>query len=118
MKEIYKASKVNPLFNIEKIKSIYLKIYDITKKLYIYKIDYNYIIFIMDRSVMDFYTMARIIKSKMKNIIIYAGQNHTERIIFILNKYFGFNVKKQILGECCSESKFKYWESGEIFYKY
>ena len=98
MKEIYKASKVNTLFNIEKIKSIYLKIYDITKKLYIDKIDYNYIIFIMDRSVMDFYTMERIIKSKMKNIIIYAGQNHTERIIFILNKYFGFNVKKQILG--------------------
>ena len=56
----------------------------------------------MSRTVMDFYTIARIIKSKNKNIIIYAGNDHTERIIYILNKYFVFEVKKQILGKSIS----------------
>jgi hypothetical protein len=67
---------------------------------------------------MDFYTIARIIKSKNKNIIIYAGNDHTERIIYILNKYFVFEVKKQILGNCyINKSNFKYWESGTFYNK-
>ena len=58
----------------------------------------------------------------MKNIIIYAGYNHNEIIIFIINKYFGFNLEKQILGECCNiiknvPSKY-WWESVELFYKF
>ena len=116
IKEFKKASKNNIMFKIEKIKSIYLEIYDITKKLY--KDDYNHIIFCMSRTVMDFYTIARIIKSKNKNIIIYAGNDHTERIIYILNKYFVFEVKKQILGNCyINKSNFKYWESGTFYNK-
>ena len=40
-------------------------------------------------------------------------------IIFILNKYFGFNVEKQILGKCFYNIKSEYdWKSGELFYKY
>ena len=115
IKEFKKASKNNIMFKIEKIKSIYLEIYDITKKLY--KDDYNHIVFCMSRTVMDFYTIARIIKSKNKNIIIYAGNEHTERIIYILNKYFVFEVKKQILGNCYIKSDFQYWESGIFYYK-
>jgi hypothetical protein len=115
IKEFKKASKNNIMFKIEKIKSIYLEIYDITKKLY--KDDYNHIIFCMSRTVMDFYTIARIIKSKNKNIIIYAGNDHTERIIYILNKYFVFEVKKQILGNCYVKLNFQYWESGTFYYK-
>ena len=115
IKEFKKASKNNIMFKIEKIKSIYLEIYDITKKLY--KDDYEHIIFCMSRTVMDFYTIARIIKSKNKNIIIYAGNDHTERIIYILNKYFVFKVKQQILGNCYIKSNFQYWESGTFYYK-
>jgi hypothetical protein len=95
MKEIRRASRINPNFEIEKIKSIFLEIYYILKKDNIP----DYLIFIMDRSVMDFYTIARIIKLKLKNIIIYSGYNHTQLTIFIL-KYFGFFIKEQILGNC------------------
>ena len=107
MKEFKKASKNNIMFKFENIKKIYLEIYDITKKLY--KDDYNHIVFCMSRTVMDFYTIARIIKSKNKNIIIYTGNDHTERIIYILNKYFVFEVKKQILGNCYIKSNWQYW---------
>ena len=95
MKEIRRASRINPNFEIEKIKSIFLEIYYILKK----ENRPDYLIFTMDRSVMDFYTIARIIKLNLKNVIIYAGNNHTQRIIFIL-KYFGFFIKEQILGNC------------------
>ena len=99
MKEIRRASRINPNFEIEKIKSIFLKIY------YIQKIRYKHleqyiVIFLMYKTVMDFYTIARIIKLNLKNVIIYAGNNHTDNIIFILNKYFGFNIEKKIIGKC------------------
>jgi len=88
MKEIDKASKVNPLFNIKKIKSIFLNMYKKIKKYY--KNDMKLVIFTMDRTVMDFYTISRIIKSDMKNVLFYGGDNHVERIKHILIKYFDF----------------------------
>ena len=48
------------------------------------------VIFTMDRTVMDFYTISRIIKSDMKNVLFYGGDNHVERIKHILIKYFDF----------------------------
>ena len=98
IKEFNKVFLLYPMFNIEKIKSIFLEIYFITKKMY--KNNYDYTIFSMDRTVMDFYSVARILKSQMKNVIFYAGNNHIERIIFILNTYFGFYIKNKILGTC------------------
>ena len=46
------------------------------------------------RTVMDIYTTARIIKLRMKNVIVYVGENHAKRIIRIL-KSLDFNVKMQ-----------------------
>ena len=103
-KEIRRASRINKTFEIEKIKSIYLQIYYISEKLY----DMDYLIFSMYRTVMDFYTIARLIKLNLKNVILYAGNSHTQRIIFIL-KYFGFFIKEQILGNCYVNNA-KIWE--------
>ena len=99
MKEIRRASRINPNFEIEKIKSIFLEIYHIQKIKYKH-LGQDFIIFLIDRTVMDFYTIARIIKLNLKNVIIYAGNSHTDNIIFILNKYFGFNIEKKIIGKC------------------
>ena len=84
----FQVNKNNIMFKIEKIKSIYLEIYDITKKLY--KDNFGHIIFCMSRTVMDFYTIARIIKSDMKKVIIYAGNNHIIRIVYLLTEYLNF----------------------------
>lgn len=44
------------------------------------------------RVAVDFYTAARIIKSRMKNVMVYGGNSHTSNIITILNR-LGFQVK-------------------------
>ena len=98
MKEIDKASKVNPLFNIKKIKYIFLNMYKKIKKYY--KNDMKLVIFTMDRTVMDFYTISRIIKSEMKNVLFYGGDNHVERIKHILIKYFDFYQVDTYEGHC------------------
>ena len=109
MKEIKKAYKINSFFEINNIKSIFLEIYDITKTFY-EKEDDDYIIFNMSRTVMDFYTIARIIKSDMKNVIIYVGVNHSERIIYIFNKYLKFNIKKEVIGSCYNDENVDIWK--------
>ena len=111
IKEFNKVFLLYPMFNIEKIKSIFLEIYFITKKMY--KNNYDYTIFSMDRTVMDFYSVARILKSQMKNVIFYAGNNHIERIIFILNTYFGFYIKNKILGTCFDNTNPVIWYTEE-----
>jgi len=108
MKEIKKAYKINPFFEINNIKSIFLEIYDITKTFY--EKEDDDIIFSMSRTVMDFYTIARIIKSDMKNVIIYVGLNHSERIIYIFNKYLNFNIKQEVIGSCYNDEKVDIWK--------
>ena len=46
----------------------------------------------MYKTVMDFYTIARIIKLNLKNVIIYSVYFHTNNIISILTKCIGFNI--------------------------
>jgi len=59
----------------------------------------------MSRTFMDFYTIAIIIKSDMKNVIIYVGLNHSEIIIYIFNKYLNFNIKQEVIGSCYNDEK-------------
>ena len=54
---------------------------------------------------MDLYTVAKIINSQskkkediMNNVIIYDGNNHTDFISYLLNKYLNFNLINQITG--------------------
>ena len=51
------------------------------------------------RNVIDFYTVARMVKSNMKNVIYYAGDIHTSNVIRILLD-LNFYIKQQIQGEC------------------
>lgn len=43
---------------------------------------------------MDIYTVARIIKLRMKNVIVYVGENHAKRIIRMLES-LDFTIKMQ-----------------------
>ena len=51
------------------------------------------------RSVIDFYTVARILKSNMKNVIVYAGNLHTNNVIKILLA-MGFHVMETKSDTC------------------
>ena len=53
MKEIRRAFRINPKFEIEKIKSIFLEIYYINR----YHNSYDDIIFLIYISIMDFYSI-------------------------------------------------------------
>ena len=50
-------------------------------------------IFDTARAVMDIYTVARIIKSNMKNVIIYEGAFHAENVVYMLTE-LGYTTNK------------------------
>ena len=52
------------------------------------------------RTVMDLYTVARMIKSNMKNVIIYVGGFHAENIVFILRRlgYIPNEIIERVVG--------------------
>ena len=104
IKELKKAENSNPQFTIKKMQEIFNNILIITinqaneisdtddlKKLYI--------IFNMWRTVMDFYIITRIASKNLENIIFYGGCAHTERIKFILTKYFDFELVREDIKE-------------------
>ena len=102
MKEIDKAFKKNIFFERSNITKIFI---DLNKKNLKNRLaqqnqqDLNYIYYFY-RSVMDFYTIARIIKSDMKKVIIYAGIRHVENIVYILTEYLEFKKISVIEGTC------------------
>ena len=94
-KEIHKASMVNPHFTLRFCKELFA----IWARKYNVEHDYilcaNYLI----RDVMDFYTAARIIKSNMKNVVVYAGNKHTNNLITIFTE-LGFSERHTTNTEC------------------
>ena len=58
----------------------------------------------ISRAVMDIYTVARIIKLEMKNVIFYGGYYHTTNIIDMLSD-LQFNKIKVITGVCAKKNK-------------
>lgn len=83
-------------FEIEKISSIFKNMFKIRQEIYGFKMA----VFQMYRTVLDFYTISRIIQKNMKNVIVYAGGAHIENIKLILCSHFEFNNLKTIEGEC------------------
>ena len=89
MKEIQKAEKVNPKFNL-----VFAKIF-LNKIILENKFNTELLrTFNVFRTVMDIYTVARIIKLRMKNVIVYVGEHHAKRIIRML-KSLDFTMKMQ-----------------------
>ena len=86
MKEIDKAYKKDIFFERTNITKIFMDFY--LKNKIDNKLQQN--IFTMWRTLMDFYTIARIIKSDMKKVIIYTGNNHIIRIVYLLTEYLEF----------------------------
>ena len=105
IKELKKAESSNPLFTLRNMEMIFLKIYTITieQAKEISDIDDDmkrlYVIFNMWRVVMDFYIITRIASKNLENVIFYGGCAHTERIKFILIKYFEFELVKEVIQE-------------------
>jgi hypothetical protein len=55
--------------------------------------------FVMLRLVTDYYVVARILKSLMKNVIYYGGVMHLQNVVYILDK-LGFTIKDIKKGQC------------------
>jgi hypothetical protein len=77
MKEITKASKINPEFNLSFVTEFLTNYYLLKLQITPSK---AFAIFLVARAVTDIYTVARIIKSQMKNVIVYTGYAHTYNI--------------------------------------
>jgi hypothetical protein len=94
LKEIDKAAKIqkhkdeSPIFDRDFAKSILIKMNESLKGL-----EYNRKVFHTARTIMDIYTVARMIKLSMTNVIIYVGANHAKRIVFILTE-LGYEINR------------------------
>jgi len=97
MKEVEKARQVNKKFTLAFVKSLFLSMWQQNKTKF--GLDWTLLVKLQLRHVMDFYSVARIIKSKMKHVIYYAGDIHTDNAIQILSE-LQFYRKQQVLGEC------------------
>ena len=98
VKEIKKASKVNPVFTLEFATKLFMDSYSNNKKIFS-ESTWQKLVKLQNRYVMDFYVVARIIKLKMKNVIYYAGNNHIIHIINILTA-LNFKTIKNVTGKC------------------
>jgi hypothetical protein len=116
MKEIQKASEVNPVFNQAFVLDMFQRLNEESMSpTILWAADINSIprpifydydpwsgywkgdVFYFNRNVIDIYTIARLIKSKMKHVIIYAGFAHTCNCYQILLS-LGFQVKMERVG--------------------
>ena len=79
-----KATLVNPNFNVDFALDFLTAI--------IYQSNFN--VFTAARCVMDIYTVARMIKSRMKNVIIYVGAAHAINISNMLIQ-LDYTMKKK-----------------------
>jgi hypothetical protein len=97
VKEIQKASKINSTFTLDFCTKLFMKMYSDMKK----ELGYNWekVVTYQNRRVMDFYTAARIIKSKMKHVIFYAGNLHTTNVTLILTS-LNFKLVHSLDGQC------------------
>ncbi len=57
------------------------------------------------RIIMDLYIIARMFKLKMKNVIIYAGADHTRRLSRILESLEFIEIKRSFIDENCNNQK-------------
>ncbi len=97
MKEIQKANEVNPAFTLDFVLDVFQAL---TVEL---SQDFHGrdLAWFMIRCVVDIYTAARIIHLKMKYVVYYAGAQHTDNLIKILNA-LDFDVLEHDVktGEC------------------
>jgi hypothetical protein len=84
LKEIDKATLVNPDFNLR------FAVNFLTRNIH----ESGLNVFTAARCVMDIYTVARMIKSHMKNVIIYVGAAHSRNISKILEQ-LDYTMKEQ-----------------------
>lgn len=57
------------------------------------------------RIIMDLYIIARMFKLKMKNVIIYAGADHTRNLSRILESLEFIEIKRSVIDENCTNPK-------------
>ena len=107
VKELHRAAQVQryketPVFNLAFARA---RLNELIKSWTETNVDYDYRgyqgkIYDTARAVMDIYTVARIIKSNMKNVIIYEGAFHAENVVYMLTKlgYTTNDIKRQDVG--------------------
>ena len=97
-KEIRAASRRVPSFTLEWVVDLFMEQYIQNTILYP-EYSWKKIVTIQLRHVMDFYTVARIIKSQMKNVIVYGGFAHMTHIGSILKK-LNYMTIDRVEGQC------------------
>jgi hypothetical protein len=97
IKEIKKASKIHPRFTVEFAERLFMNHFE--KEIQKYRLPWMYWVNVQLRYVMDFYTVARILKSNMKNVIFYAGNAHTTNVMDILSA-LDFKLIRTVNGNC------------------
>jgi hypothetical protein len=97
-KEIRAASRVVPSFTLDWVVNLFMEQY---RKYSILNRENSWktLVTLQLRHVMDFYTVARILKSQMKNVIVYAGFVHTSFICSILTK-LDYMTLDRVKGKC------------------
>jgi hypothetical protein len=103
MKEIRKAESVNPFFTVSfcvrKYKS-FIRIYKDDPDWG--RGDWKNLPQIILRWTIDIYTVARIIKSNMKHVILYVGMEHSININSILS-VLGYDIAHEVKGICLDD---------------
>ena len=97
-KEIRAASRRVPSFTLEWVVNLFMEQYIQNTILYP-EYSWKRLVTIQLRHVMDFYTVARIIKYQMKNVIMYAGFYHMTYIGSILKK-LNYVTINRVEGQC------------------
>jgi len=93
-KELKKAEQLNEHFNTTFVETILKQIID---RCITHEIGF----FLILRSMIDFYTAARIISHKMENVIVYEGMMHIDNLIFILRS-LGYAEMSVLNPQCTS----------------
>jgi hypothetical protein len=98
MKEIERASRVNPAFTLDFALSMFERINNREMQTFPSH-NWRKQVSSFIRNVVDIYTVARLIKSEMKHVVIYAGDSHVRNCIEILTA-LGFQTAKESVGSC------------------
>ena len=109
VKELERAARLQgfkqetPVFDLEFARATLAELPQLwleTDAVYMNLFGYKGKIFNTARAVMDIYTVARIIKSNMKNVIIYEGSFHAENVVYMLTElgYTTNDIKRRDVG--------------------
>jgi hypothetical protein len=99
MKEIKKASLVDPAFTLEFALKMFERFTTRAIDQFETSRTWKQLVGYLIRNVIDLYAIARLVKSKMKHVIVYAGDLHVRNCIELLTA-LKFETHENLVGSC------------------